>query len=126
MYRWRKSIQSQYDSQLFLSQQKDLEHVLQLKHHGYMTAYYTSYHGHYYYIGMTGLTDWEDQDQDLYAVVIGMEDQAHIDSLMVQQYFEDNWGLFFRSILYCHMYITIGVMDNQQTYSSIRKSSIKN
>lgn len=89
-----KSIQSQYDSQLFLSQQKDLEHVLQLKHHGYMTAYYTSYHGHYYYIGMTGLTDWEDQDQDLYAVVIGMEDQAHIDSLMARQYFEENWGLF--------------------------------
>ena len=57
-----------------------------------MMAYYTSYHGHYYYIGMTGLTDWEDQDQDLYAVVIGMEDQAHIDSLMARQYFEENWG----------------------------------
>ena len=87
-----KIVQSQYDYQMVLSQQEALEHVLQFLDHGSMMAYYTSYNGYYYYIGMTMLTDW--QDQGLYAVVVGVEDQNHIDSLITQQYFEDNWGLF--------------------------------
>ena len=87
-----KIVQSQYDYQMVLSQQEALEHVLQFLDHGSMMAYYTSYNGYYYYIGMTMLTDW--QDQGLYAVVVGVEDQNHIDSLIAQQYFEDTWGLF--------------------------------
>lgn len=92
-----KTIQSQYDYELFLSQQADIKQILHSYAYGGMLRFHASYNGHYYYVGLTRLTDWE--DQDLYAVLIGVEDQAHIDRLMAQQYFEDNWGLFLGALV---------------------------
>lgn len=92
-----KTIQSQYDYELFLNQQADIKQILHSYAYGGMLRFHASYNGHYYYVGLTRLTDWE--DQDLYAVLIGVEDQAHIDRLMAQQYFEDNWGLFLGALV---------------------------
>src|SRR5699024_6536847 len=46
-----KTIQSQYDYELFLSQQADIKQILHSYAYGGMLRFHASYNGHYYYVG---------------------------------------------------------------------------